>query len=83
MKQEVKVEPTHQDPSSCSNADMVTIAITLNPVATQVNICFFLCRESSVEERETNGVLSRMLLGRKGFLFVFVTGIHRHTRLMI
>ncbi|XP_060950226.1 histone-lysine N-methyltransferase 2C-like [Limanda limanda] len=35
VKQEVKVEPTHQGPPSCSNTDLVTIAITLNPLAAQ------------------------------------------------
>ncbi|XP_055363689.1 LOW QUALITY PROTEIN: histone-lysine N-methyltransferase 2C-like [Betta splendens] len=35
VKQEVKVEPTLQGPPSCSNTDLVTIAITLNPVAAQ------------------------------------------------
>ncbi|KAM6971552.1 LOW QUALITY PROTEIN: histone-lysine N-methyltransferase 2C-like [Tautogolabrus adspersus] len=35
VKQEVKVEPNHQGPSSCSNTDLVTIAITLNPFAAQ------------------------------------------------
>ncbi|KAK5877727.1 hypothetical protein CesoFtcFv8_025206 [Champsocephalus esox] len=34
VKQEVKVEPHHQAPP-CSNTDLVTIAITLNPVAAQ------------------------------------------------
>ncbi|XP_078100895.1 histone-lysine N-methyltransferase 2C-like isoform X2 [Sander vitreus] len=35
VKQEVKTEPNHQFPPSCSNTDLVTIAITLNPVAAQ------------------------------------------------
>nr|XP_029131590.1 LOW QUALITY PROTEIN: histone-lysine N-methyltransferase 2C-like [Labrus bergylta] len=35
VKQEVKVEPNHQGPPSCSNTDLVTIAITLNPFAAQ------------------------------------------------
>ncbi|XP_042338352.1 histone-lysine N-methyltransferase 2C-like [Plectropomus leopardus] len=35
VKQEVKAEPHHQGPPSCSNADLVTIAITLSPVAAQ------------------------------------------------
>lgn len=35
LKQEVKSEPNHQAPPSCSNTDLVTIAITLNPVAAQ------------------------------------------------
>eukprot|EP00066_Takifugu_rubripes_P017212 XP_011606478.1 PREDICTED: histone-lysine N-methyltransferase 2C-like [Takifugu rubripes] len=35
VKQEVKVEPNPQDHPSCSNTDLVTIAITLNPVAAQ------------------------------------------------
>nr|XP_046227874.1 histone-lysine N-methyltransferase 2C-like isoform X2 [Scatophagus argus] len=35
VKQEVKAEPNHQGPPSCSNTDLVTIAITLNPVAAQ------------------------------------------------
>ncbi|TDG97613.1 hypothetical protein EPR50_G00228120 [Perca flavescens] len=35
VKQEVKTEPHHQFPPSCSNTDLVTIAITLNPVAAQ------------------------------------------------
>ncbi|KAM8731510.1 histone-lysine N-methyltransferase 2C isoform 5-T5 [Acanthopagrus schlegelii] len=35
LKQEVKAEPSHQGPPSCSNTDLVTIAITLNPVAAQ------------------------------------------------
>ncbi|XP_049896001.1 histone-lysine N-methyltransferase 2C-like isoform X2 [Epinephelus moara] len=35
VKQEVKSEPNHQGPPSCSNTDLVTIAITLNPVAAQ------------------------------------------------
>ncbi|XP_068593242.1 histone-lysine N-methyltransferase 2C-like isoform X2 [Cebidichthys violaceus] len=35
VKQEVKVEPNHQGRPSCSNTDLVTIAITLNPVAAQ------------------------------------------------
>ncbi|XP_069368224.1 histone-lysine N-methyltransferase 2C-like isoform X3 [Paralichthys olivaceus] len=35
VKQEVKTEPNHQGPPSCSNTDLVTIAITLNPVAAQ------------------------------------------------
>ncbi|XP_024136054.1 histone-lysine N-methyltransferase 2C isoform X3 [Oryzias melastigma] len=35
IKQEVKVEPNHQAPLPCSNTDLVTIAITLNPVAAQ------------------------------------------------
>ncbi|XP_044195043.1 histone-lysine N-methyltransferase 2C-like isoform X6 [Thunnus albacares] len=35
VKQEVKAEPNHQGPSSCSSTDLVTIAITLNPVAAQ------------------------------------------------
>lgn len=38
VKQEVKVEPNPQDHPSCSNTDLVTIAITLNPVAAQVCI---------------------------------------------
>ncbi|XP_034415694.1 histone-lysine N-methyltransferase 2C-like isoform X10 [Cyclopterus lumpus] len=35
VKQEVKAEPNHQGHPSCSNTDLVTIAITLNPVAAQ------------------------------------------------
>uniref|UniRef100_A0AAQ6ICI8 [histone H3]-lysine(4) N-methyltransferase n=1 Tax=Anabas testudineus TaxID=64144 RepID=A0AAQ6ICI8_ANATE len=35
VKQEIKAEPNHQGPPSCSNTDLVTIAITLNPVAAQ------------------------------------------------
>ncbi|XP_054620989.1 histone-lysine N-methyltransferase 2C-like isoform X3 [Dunckerocampus dactyliophorus] len=35
VKQEVKAEPNHQAPPSCSNTDLVTIAITLNPSAAQ------------------------------------------------
>ncbi|XP_040921273.1 histone-lysine N-methyltransferase 2C isoform X2 [Toxotes jaculatrix] len=35
VKQEVKAEPNLQGPPSCSNTDLVTIAITLNPVAAQ------------------------------------------------
>ncbi|XP_069576340.1 histone-lysine N-methyltransferase 2C [Brachyistius frenatus] len=35
VKQEVKAEPNRQAPPSCSNTDLVTIAITLNPVAAQ------------------------------------------------
>ncbi|XP_041823896.1 histone-lysine N-methyltransferase 2C-like isoform X4 [Melanotaenia boesemani] len=35
VKQEVKAEPSHQGPPACSNTDLVTIAITLNPVAAQ------------------------------------------------
>ncbi|XP_061522122.1 histone-lysine N-methyltransferase 2C-like isoform X2 [Phycodurus eques] len=35
LKREVKMEPNHQAPPSCSKADLVTIAITLNPTASQ------------------------------------------------
>ncbi|KAM9701276.1 LOW QUALITY PROTEIN: histone-lysine N-methyltransferase 2C-like [Menidia menidia] len=35
VKQEVKAEPNRQAPPPCSNTDLVTIAITLNPVAAQ------------------------------------------------
>uniref|UniRef100_H3D7P3 Lysine methyltransferase 2C n=1 Tax=Tetraodon nigroviridis TaxID=99883 RepID=H3D7P3_TETNG len=35
VKQEVKVEPNPQDHPSCLNTDLVTIAITVNPVAAQ------------------------------------------------
>ncbi|KAM9839742.1 histone-lysine N-methyltransferase 2C-like [Aulostomus maculatus] len=35
MKQEVKVEPNHQGRPSCSNTDLVTMTITLNPLAAQ------------------------------------------------
>ncbi|XP_028288299.1 histone-lysine N-methyltransferase 2C-like isoform X3 [Parambassis ranga] len=35
VKQEVKAEPNHQGHPSCSNTDLVTIAITLNPVIAQ------------------------------------------------
>ncbi|XP_077410700.1 histone-lysine N-methyltransferase 2C-like [Vanacampus margaritifer] len=35
LKREVKTEPDHQAPPSCSNSDLVTIAITLNPTASQ------------------------------------------------
>ncbi|XP_072769606.1 histone-lysine N-methyltransferase 2C-like [Nerophis lumbriciformis] len=35
VKQEVKAEPSQQAPPSCSNTDLVTIAITLNPSAAQ------------------------------------------------
>lgn len=41
VKQEVKVEPNPQDHPSCSNTDLVTIAITLNPVAAQVCLSAF------------------------------------------
>lgn len=47
MKQEVKVEPNPQDHPSCSNTDLVTIAITLNPVAAQVSISSFICGDVS------------------------------------
>lgn len=43
MKQEVKAEPHPQDHPSCSNKDLVTITITLNPVAAQVNASPRLC----------------------------------------
>lgn len=35
VKQEVKAEPHLQAPPTCSNTDLVTIAITLNPAASQ------------------------------------------------
>uniref|UniRef100_A0A1A8R9Q8 [histone H3]-lysine(4) N-methyltransferase n=1 Tax=Nothobranchius pienaari TaxID=704102 RepID=A0A1A8R9Q8_9TELE len=35
VKQEVKAEPKHPEHPSCSNRDLVTIAITVNPVAAQ------------------------------------------------
>lgn len=35
VKQEIKAEPGHQGPPSCSNAGLVSIAITLNPMAAQ------------------------------------------------
>ncbi|KAM7369521.1 hypothetical protein PAMP_010840 [Pampus punctatissimus] len=35
VKQEVKAEPNYQGSPSCSSTDLVTIAITLNPVAAQ------------------------------------------------
>lgn len=34
------MEPNLQNRQSCSNTDLVTIAITLNPAAAQVSICF-------------------------------------------
>lgn len=37
VKQEVKVEQAQAPPSS-SNTDLVTVAITLNPVAAQVKM---------------------------------------------
>lgn len=39
VKQEVKVEPHPQDLPSCSNTDLVTIAITVSPAAAQVKVC--------------------------------------------
>lgn len=38
VKQEVKAEPTPQDQPSCSNTELVTIAIRVNPVAAQVSV---------------------------------------------
>ena len=38
MKQEVKAEPNHLGRPSCSNAGLVSIAITLNPMAAQVRV---------------------------------------------
>ncbi|XP_055086131.1 histone-lysine N-methyltransferase 2C-like isoform X4 [Periophthalmus magnuspinnatus] len=35
LKQEVKSEPNLQAPPSCSNTDLVTISVTLNPLAAQ------------------------------------------------
>lgn len=45
VKQEVKLEPAHRGHPSCSNTDLVTIAITLNPVAAQVtlSLCLSVC----------------------------------------
>lgn len=36
IKQEIKAEPT-QAPPPTSNTDLVTVAITLNPIAAQVS----------------------------------------------
>lgn len=48
LKQEVKAEPNHQGPPSCSNTDLVTIAITLNPLAAQVNVSLTLSSSLSL-----------------------------------
>lgn len=64
VKQEVKVEPNPQDHPSCSNTDLVTIAITLNPVAAQVYISsFFGCDTSRRSLLETSHFLLQNIGG--------------------
>lgn len=65
VKQEVKVEPNPQDHPSCSNTDLVTIAITLNPIAAQVYISSFIGR----------GISSRRLLETSHFLLQNIGGV--------
>lgn len=63
VKQEVKVEPNPQDHPSCSNTDLVTIAITLNPVAAQVCIPSLLGCDIRPRSLETSHVVLQNIGG--------------------
>lgn len=64
VKREVKLEPNPQDHPSCSSTDLVTIAITLNPVAAQVYISSFIgCDINSPSLLETSHFLLQNIVG--------------------